>query len=48
MRYYGSLEATLILEGYLEPGKKDFFKKDGYQKTIYNLSEQYLKDKNIL
>lgn len=48
MRYYGALEATLILEGYIEPGKSDFFKQEGYQKTIYKLSEKYLKDKNIL
>lgn len=47
-RFYGSLEATLILEGYFKPGQQDIFKKDGYQKTIYNMSEQYLKDKNIL
>ena len=48
MRYYGALETILVLNNYLDPKIKGVFEKEGYCKIIANLSEQYLKDKNIL
>ena len=48
MRYYGALEAILVLNEYLNPGEEGVFKNEGYKNLIIRLSEQYLKDKNIL
>jgi len=49
MRYYGALETILVLNKYLDPSIKGYFEKEGgYNNAITKLTEQYLKDKNIL
>lgn len=48
LRYYGALEAALIIENYISVGETNFYKTEGYMKKITEITEKYLTDKNLI